>query len=69
MFHLLGAAHEATSLLTGPSHLSISMRQELLAIPEDIGVMKRDGESTFTQPPRSEDSPGTPMGSYSAHDS
>ena len=45
------------------------MRHELFAMPEDIGVMNREGERTFTQPPRSEDSPGVPMGSYSAQDS
>ncbi len=31
-------------------------------MPEDIGVMNREGESTFTQPPRSVDSPGHPDG-------
>ena len=31
-------------------------------MPEDIGVMNREGERTFTQPARSEDSPGAPIG-------
>ena len=69
MFHFLAPAIRPPPRSPSRRHFSISMRQELFAIPEDIGVMNREGERTFTQPPRSADSPGFPMGSYSAQDS
>ena len=52
-----------------PSYFSISTRQELGAIPHEYFVMKRLGVRMLIQPLRSGDSPGIPMGSYSAQDS
>ncbi len=38
-------------------------------MPPEYGVISRMLVRMLTQPPRSDDSPGVPSGSYSAHDS